>query len=191
MRQALLDAAVHSLVERGFARTTTTEVARRAGVSLGALLHHFPTKTELLVGAVEHVVARRQDEFRESMTHLRKDVDRLDAAIELLWAAFDGPTFRAWVELWVGSRTDPQLSDAVRVMDARFESASQEIFAELFPAEAGYPELLADGFRFTMALMDGVALRGLVVEPTDRQPIEMLKAVAHLALTDADNEEKR
>ena len=191
MREALLDAAVDSLVERGFARTTTTEVARRAGFSLGALLHHFPTKTELLVGAVEHVVTRRQDEFRKSMANLRDDVDRLDAAIDLLWAAFDGPTFRAWVELWVGSRTDAQLSDAVRVMDARFAASSEEIFAELFPPDAGYPELLTDSFRFTMALMDGVALRGLVVEPTDSQPIEMLKAVAHLALTNANNEEKR
>lgn len=191
MRGALLNAAVDSLVERGFARTTTTEVARCAGVSLGALLHHFPTKTELLVGAVEHVVTRRQDEFRKSMANLRNGVDRLDAAIDLLWAAFEGPTFRAWVELWVGSRTDPQLSDAVRVMDARFESASQEIFAELFPADASYPEQLTDSFRFTMALMDGVALRGLIVEPTDSQPIEMLKTVAHLALTNADNEENR
>lgn len=191
MREALLDAAVDSLVERGFARTTTTEVARRAGFSLGALLHHFPTKTELLVGAVEHVVTRRQDEFRKSMANLRDDVDRLDAAIDLLWAAFDGPTFRAWVELWVGSRTDAQLSDAVRVMDARFAASSEEIFAELFAPDAGYPDLLADSFRFTMALMDGVALRGLVVEPTDSQPIEMLKAVAHLAITNANNEENR
>ena len=38
-RTALLDATVACLVESGFSATTTTEVTRRAGVSLGALLH--------------------------------------------------------------------------------------------------------------------------------------------------------
>ncbi|MFD3701862.1 TetR/AcrR family transcriptional regulator [Nocardia sp. NPDC058658] len=47
-RRILLDAAFDALVEFGFRGTTTSEVAHRAGVSLGALLHHFPTKAELL-----------------------------------------------------------------------------------------------------------------------------------------------
>src|SRR5215471_3557154 len=47
-RRALLDAAVESLIDVGFARTTTLEVQRRADVSRGALLHHFPSKAELL-----------------------------------------------------------------------------------------------------------------------------------------------
>lgn len=190
-RAALLNAAVDSLVERGFARTTTTEVAFRAGVSLGALLHHFPTKSNLLIGAVEHVVTRRQNEFRASVAGLAPGASRLEAAIDLLWSAFDGPTFRAWVELWVGSRTDPQLSEAVRAMDQRFQEASEEIFQDLVPPqEAGSPEFFAGGLRFTMALMDGVALRGLIVAPTDSQPIELLKNVARLALTHRDQEEK-
>ena len=42
-KAALLDAAIESLVERGYAATTTIETARRAGVSRGAQLHHFPT----------------------------------------------------------------------------------------------------------------------------------------------------
>src|SRR6187402_1697681 len=54
-RRALLDAAVESLIEVGFARTTTLEVQRRANVSRGALLHHFPSKAELLVAAVDHL----------------------------------------------------------------------------------------------------------------------------------------
>jgi len=58
-RRALLDAAVESLIEVGFARTTTLEVQRRADVSRGALLHHFPSKAELLVAAVDHLAEMR------------------------------------------------------------------------------------------------------------------------------------
>ena len=101
-------------MELGFVGTTTTEVTRRAGVSLGAMLHHFPTKADLLAAAVGHVMQRRQDEFRKAMTNVGRDMDRLDAAIDLMWEAFNGPTFHAWLELWVAARTDPELAEAVR-----------------------------------------------------------------------------
>ena len=43
-RRRVLDAAVECLIDRGYAKTTVEEVARRAGVSLGAERHHFPSK---------------------------------------------------------------------------------------------------------------------------------------------------
>src|SRR5258706_14432846 len=54
-RALLLEATVECLAERGYAGTTTTEVARRAGLSRGAQLHHFGTKTDLVTAAVEHL----------------------------------------------------------------------------------------------------------------------------------------
>src|ERR1041384_8156245 len=63
MRARLLEATVDCLVERGFAGTSTTLVSERAGVSRGAQLHHFPTKNDLVVAAVEHVTAVRGAEL--------------------------------------------------------------------------------------------------------------------------------
>jgi len=188
-REALLDAAVACLVERGFSGTTTTEVSHRAGVSLGALGHHFPTKADLLTAAVGHVMRRRQAEFRKAMADVAPGADLLDAAIDLLWEAFNGPTFTAWVELWVGARTDPELAAAVRTLDGEFERGSQEIFSELFPPDE-YPDaaLFEGGMRFAMSVMDGVALRGLVIQPVDASPVERLKTIARRRIDRADNE---
>jgi AcrR family transcriptional regulator len=69
-RRALLDAAVESLIEVGFARTTTLEVQRRAKVSRGALLHHFPSKAELLVAAVDHLAEMRARELKAFASQL-------------------------------------------------------------------------------------------------------------------------
>ncbi|HEX3764146.1 MAG TPA: helix-turn-helix domain-containing protein [Kofleriaceae bacterium] len=69
-RRALLDAAVQSLIEVGFARTTTLEVQRRAEVSRGALLHHFPSKAELLVAAVDHLAEMRAREMKAFASQL-------------------------------------------------------------------------------------------------------------------------
>ena len=54
-RARLLAATIECLVEHGYAGTTTQRVQDRAGLSRGALLHHFATKEALLVAAVSHV----------------------------------------------------------------------------------------------------------------------------------------
>ncbi|WP_228566094.1 TetR/AcrR family transcriptional regulator [Nocardia sp. SYP-A9097] len=87
-RRSVLDATIDALVESGFSAITTTGVAHRAGVSIGAVLHHFPTKSDLLCAAVAHSVERSVEEYREVMADPDPAVDRVDAAIELLWSMY-------------------------------------------------------------------------------------------------------
>jgi len=161
-RAALLDAAIECLVDRGYAATTTIETARRAGVSRGAQLHHFPTKARLLATAVEHLFDRRHSEFLEAFAAIDPQADRLDAAIDLLWSMFQGPVFVAWTELWVAARTDPELAATVIAVERRFTAATQSMFTEMFPVEPGADPLLYDIARdFAFAVMTGVALQRL------------------------------
>ena len=161
-RAALLDAAVECLVDRGYAATTTIEIARRAGVSRGAQLHHFPTKAELLATAVEHLFDRRRSEFLEAFGAIDPQTARLDAAIDLAWSMFQGPTFVAWTELWVAARTDPDLAAAVVAVERRFTAETRAVFIDLFPAEPGADLLVYDIARdFGFAVMTGVALQRL------------------------------
>jgi AcrR family transcriptional regulator len=57
-RARILDAAVQVLSTRGYAGFRTAEVATQAGVSRGALTHHFPSRDELLVAVVADVFRR-------------------------------------------------------------------------------------------------------------------------------------
>src|SRR5579872_479866 len=75
-RAALLDAAIDCLVERGYAATTTIETARRARVSRGAQLHHFPTKAELMTAAVDRLLERRVADFRKAFADLPPGTDQ-------------------------------------------------------------------------------------------------------------------
>src|SRR5689334_4593267 len=108
-RRALLDAAVESLIEVGFARTTTLEVQRRAEVSRGALLHHFPSKAELLVAAVAHLAEMRARELKQLSSMLPEGRARTDAVLGLLWQCFSGTFFLVSMELRTAARTDPEL----------------------------------------------------------------------------------
>src|SRR3984893_4948525 len=110
-RRRLLEAAIACLNERGYTRTTTTEIAGRAGVSRGAQVHHFRHKEELVIGALEHICERRLAELQYAFEELPiggLEV-RFETLIDLMWSAFRGPSFYAWLELLVASRTEPIL----------------------------------------------------------------------------------
>ena len=158
-RAALLSATVDTLVESGYRGTATQAIAKRAGVSYGALLHHFPSKADLLGAAVEYLFEQRVAEFRKAMTDIPPNRPKVDAAIDTLWTMFQGPTFTAWLELMVAARTDPELAAAISRVDEQFVAASIETFRELFADEtAADPELprLAIGMTFTF--LDGLAM---------------------------------
>jgi AcrR family transcriptional regulator len=183
-RTALLDAAIDCLVERGYAATTTIETARRAGVSRGAQLHHFPTKAQLLATAVEHLFDQRRAQFVEALAAIDPQGDRLDAALDLLWSMFQGPAFVAWTELWVAARTDPDLAATVIAVERRFTAETRTMFAEMFPAQPQADALLYDIARdFAFAVMGGVALQRLF--PHGERPasdyLDALKRVFRLA----------
>ena len=182
MRTRLLDATVETLLEHGYAGTTTTEIARRAGVSRGAQLHHFPTKAELVLTAVEHLSERRREEFVRVVATLPEGTDRADAAIDQLWRIMSGATFYAWLELMVASRTDAELRASLVLVYARLMDTVQRTFRELFPA-AGDPHAFFEiAPAFTFALLEGLALSRILApsEPDRERVLDVLKWLARL-----------
>lgn len=162
-RAALLSATVDALVEQGYRATTTSDVARRAGVSYGALLHHYPAKVDLLCAAVEHLLDQRMAEFRKAMANLPPQTVTHDAAIDVLWSMFQGPTFTAWLELNVAARTEPELAAAIERVDREFMDGSVAIFTELFPEDsAADPQLPLIAIAMLFTFLDGLALSRLL-----------------------------
>ena len=182
MRARHLDATVETLLEDGYAGTTTTEIARRAGVSRGAQLHHFPTKAELVLTAVEHLSERRREEFVRVVATLPEGADRADAAIDHLWRIMSGPTFYAWLELMVASRTDAELRTSLVQVYARLMDTIQRTFRELFPAAVDPHPLFEIAPAFTFALLEGLALSRILAphEPDRERVLDVLKWLARL-----------
>ena len=184
-RARLLDATIDCISELGYANTTTTEIAKRARLSRGAQLHHFPTKAELVTTAVDHLLARRTAEFRAAFANLPQGIDRTPAAIDLLWSMVSGPTFYAWLELLVAARTDAELEQSVSAMAERFADTVQRTFRELFadPGNRGPFFDIAPSFAF--ALLQGLALDRISVKNDAglQASLELLKTLASWAIT--------
>jgi AcrR family transcriptional regulator len=179
-QQLLLDATVSCIVDLGLKQTSTTEVCRRAGVSRGAQLHHYPTKAELVAAAVEHLVARRHDEFRAAYARMLDGQPSVRAAVEALWRIYSGPTLHAWQELTVAARTEPVLRRLMVAVNQRFFALAQDTLASLMgPAARNDPDLAA-ATRLTLAILDGLALNQ-VLEEDDRVARGVLRLLERLA----------
>jgi len=184
MRFKLLDATIDCLAKFGYAGTTTTEIAKRARVSRGAQLHHYPRKEDLVIASVEHLFRLRLQEFGKIFASVPADTDRRPFAVELLWKMVQGPVFFAWLELVVAARTDKLLREALIEMTTRFQADIQVYFKEIFG-----PSPLSTDFdlipSFIFALMDGMAMRGIIGTGEQNERIlNLLKRYATLFLAD-------
>jgi AcrR family transcriptional regulator len=185
-RTRLLEATLECLAELGYARTTTTEIAERGGVSRGAQLHHFPTKAELVTEAVAYLFDKRDEEFRAAFAKLPADAERGAAAVDLLWSMVSGPTFHAWLELAVAARTDSHLKPKVAALTTRFSDNVARTFRELFPRPAGAGPYWDLAPTFTFALLEGLALDAIVTpdSPDITRVLDIWRGVARLAMSD-------
>lgn len=161
-RTRLLDATLDCLVDLGWSGTSTTEVVRRAGVSRGAQVHHFPTKEDLVLAAVEHLLARRLDEYRQAFQDLPEAQRTPEAGFDLLRDSCGGTTWEIWLELAVASRTDPALRDRFVDVERRFWNAALRNLQDMFPEAATDEALARLVLRFTFCVVDGLSLARLV-----------------------------
>jgi AcrR family transcriptional regulator len=157
-RTALLDATIECLAEEGYMNTTTRRIAERAGVTLGALQHHFATKAELLGDARRHLGSRfAQQVLGHGSAEPAPIGLRTERFLDQIWDLLKGPLFQAAVELWVAARTDIELRETVA--EARRDGAHWIVTG----GRVSYPELAErPGFE-RLAATGWASMRGLAM----------------------------
>ena len=143
------------------ARVPRTQQQRR-DETRGALLHHFPSKAELLVAAVDHLAEMRARELKMLAAQLPDGRARTDAVLELLWQCFSGTFFQVAMELRTAARTDPELRP---VLAAAERSLRDRIFAQsrtLFGKDVAEHPGLDRALDLTLQLMIGAAMSAVL-----------------------------
>ncbi|SDN77640.1 transcriptional regulator, TetR family [Nocardioides szechwanensis] len=168
MRARLLEATVECLVERGFSGTSTTLVSERAGVSRGAQLHHFPTKNDLVVAAVEHLTHVRGAELAAAAQRLPRGDRRTRAVLEMLGDHFTSPVFTAALELWVAARTDETLMSAVAPLEQRVGREVHRLTVDLLGADEAKPGV-RELVQATLDLVRGLGLANTITDDARRR----------------------
>jgi AcrR family transcriptional regulator len=169
-QRRLMEATVECLAERGWAGTTTTVVAQRAGVSRGGQLFHFPTKAALVLAAVAYLSERRAEDLRAEADVLRGESReaRVSRVVDLLAAAFTGPLFVAALELWVAARTDAELRRALVPLEARIGREMHRLAVSLLGADETRPGV-RPAVQATLDLLRGLGVANLLTDDTRRR----------------------
>lgn len=168
MRARLLEATVELLVERGYAGTSTTLVSERAGVSRGAQLHHFPSKQDLVVAAVQHVTEVRGRELEEAARRLPRGARRTRAVLRMLGDHFSSPVFAAALELWVAARTDGALLAEVAPLERELGRHTHRLTVELLGADESAPGV-RELVQATLDLVRGLGLANTITDDARRR----------------------
>jgi AcrR family transcriptional regulator len=185
MRTRLLEATVDCLVSYGYAGTTTPRVAQLAGVTRGAQIHHFRSKEDLVVAAIEHLAQQRAQAAIRELGRVQASPDPIATILDFLWEAHQGPMFTAAVELWVAARTDSVLAQHIERVEPVVNSTLISAIAQLVPDHPGQKRIR----NIVYTAMD--ALRGILVANfVDRDPARARRrwdrACEHLRVLFAD-----
>lgn len=115
MRRRLCEAAIDVLCEVGYEALSTTMIAARAGVSRGAQTHHFATKADMIVGALEYLLQRWEDARVAAFGGQDMRDVSFETYLRFVWRnIFSQPSYIAALELMLAARVDRELGERLR-----------------------------------------------------------------------------
>jgi AcrR family transcriptional regulator len=167
-RTQILEAAIKCFVELGYAGTTTTLIAKKAGLSRGAMLHHFPSKLDIVRAAVEYLHAKRLRAVRKSLAKQASGSDHVHQGVDAYWAHVRHPMFVAFFELAVAARTDRELAAILRPAQQSFEREWYDAALETFPEWRGRGDNFALALDLSRYVLEGMAISFLTHKETER-----------------------
>lgn len=139
-RRRIAAAAAETIARAGYHRTTIPEVARRAGASVGAVQHHFPSKRALIAATADQLLTRSVRWFARAKADLGGRRPSRSAFAELIarsWREqFLTAEYAALLEILIAARTDPGLKRAVAPALKSWRAAIEAELKAFMPDDA-------------------------------------------------------
>lgn len=130
-RGRILDATLDCLMNLGLHQTSTVEVAKCAGVSRGALLHHYPSKIFLLQEALRHLLSEEIREVQRMASGFADGRLTLDDILDALWEHFSGRLFMITIEYIAAARTNGAICQTLTTVGLEFNNSLDAIWDSL------------------------------------------------------------
>jgi AcrR family transcriptional regulator len=170
-RRKVLDAAVSCIVERGFYRASSNEIARQAGMTWGVIQYHFGTRESLMLAVLEDMSAQWVDLVEHATIDGADPTERLTQLLDLLASYYGTPEYLAFTQVLLNMEHDPSTSADVRVGLRSVAERSNEHVRRLLretlgpapgdPDLAGTLFLVLRGFALSQQLLDTMAYESI------------------------------
>ncbi|MCZ2837861.1 TetR/AcrR family transcriptional regulator [Modestobacter sp. VKM Ac-2985] len=179
--ERLLDAALETFAEQGFAAASVEDICSRGGLTRGAFYSSFTSKDELFEALMTREVERDLARVAELLAGLADEPDPLAAAVDRVLGAFRCD--RTWAlvvtEYTLHAARNPEAAEVLRRHDEQVGSRLADL-VDRMAAEAGLTFSLpaADLIGAATALLSGLTVMSL----TAQGDLEPLRRTALLSL---------
>jgi AcrR family transcriptional regulator len=168
--ERLLDAALETFAEIGFAAASVEDVCRRGGFTRGAFYSSFRTKDELFAALFARESERNLARAEAQLVGIEREADPVTAAVDRCLAAFRAD--RTWVlvhtEYRLHAARSPEAAAALRAHSAAMLAGLTQLIDETAGRArlqlAVPPDLLA---RAVLAVHEGVVIASIGGGPDD------------------------
>ena len=183
----LIAATITALYERGYAATSTTHVADLAQVSRGAMLHHYPTKVHLMAATVYAIYESDIAAYDATLSHVGDQDDRLGLLIDTAWSRFKSPGGMAQTEIWMATRSDPELCAAVMPVHAAIVRQSGKALKWVLEDRVEDKALKIEHIlTYLVSALRGLSIQRILGSPEDEltTSVNLIKVTIRSILTD-------
>jgi len=160
-RERLLAATIEVLIVRGYNGLTTKEVAARAGFSNGALVHHYKTKSEMVIAATARIYDRCIENGKKIASSEKTRRHPLRGYIDDCLDVYLGWPFLAACEVLVPARTDPMLMVEVDKFMVHYRRTMNEVWLDAFTRAGIGPKQAAFLMMTTLNMVRGMGINSM------------------------------
>jgi len=159
-RGQLIEATIAVMAEKGYARMTLGEVAKRAGLSHGLANFHFESKEKLLAATLDHLSEEYRANWQAALARAGDHpADRIAALLE---ADFDpvicqSDKLAAWVSFWGEAQSRPMYQEHCGSNDEEHQGIMERTCQDLLTL-GGYPGDARRVARVLRVTVEGVWL---------------------------------
>jgi AcrR family transcriptional regulator len=176
MRSRLLEATLECLAKYGYAGTSFSTIAQQAGVSRGALQHHYPEKNYVIAGALEILSKRLLEDFLPEAVEMPQGPNRIAFVLDRIWLATLTGAITAVTDIRMAARADLQLRSMLLPLEHRVRKRQYQLVADACGGAIGTTPGFSQRVEAVLATVRGLGIQ--LAYGWDRAEVEAAWAIA-------------
>lgn len=161
-QEKIINAVIGLIKEKGFAAASSTQIARRAGVTWGAVQHHFGGKEEIL----EEILARSHIKFHQTLSAPRftsgNATRRVAKYVDAAWEHYQGEEYMATLEILLATRGHGKAANDLSI--SRSRESHLELGRKIFHDSTASDKVLGEAIYVVHCMLTGILIE-IALEP--------------------------
>jgi AcrR family transcriptional regulator len=163
----IINAVIGLIREKGYVAASSTEIAKRAGFTWGAVQHHFGGKEEILGEVLERSHQRFQQRLEDVKFTRGTPTQRVAKYVDAAWEHYCGDEYMATVEILLATRGHGNVSSDLSISRSREEHLA--LARRIFHDSEVSNQRMQEAIYVVHCMLTGILIE-TVLEPAGFKP---------------------